>query len=229
MVRGRQPGLTWVGSVRGGTGRTGGGGKGQAPSAQEESRPWPARLCTPCPGGYEGSDPNAPTARKTPGLRSASDHASQPKRAHLATTHLTGEWTALFLGPERCRDGGLLTTPCLPVTPGSLPSSVCSGGPGAGSDKALVHPSHSGRGPGGLPPGPWKATKGKSTRPAQRGARRTAATWPRAAADRRAGTSKKTGETRNLKGKVALRYLEPGPSSRDSGAQERGCLGRSWR
>ena len=149
--------------------------------------------------------------------------------AHLATTHLTGEWTALFLGPERCRDRGLLATLCLPVTPGSLPSSVRLGGPGAGLDKAPVHPSHSGRGPGGLPPGPWKATKGKSTRPAQRGTRRTAATRPRATVEGRAGTSKKTGETRNLKGKVALRRLEPGPSSRDSGAQERGCLGCSWR
>jgi hypothetical protein len=42
------------------------------------------RLCTPCPGGYEGSDPNVPTAGKTPGLRSASDHASQPKWGSLS-------------------------------------------------------------------------------------------------------------------------------------------------
>lgn len=69
---------------RGGMGRTGGGGKGQASSAQEDSRLWPTRLCTPCPGGYEGSDPNVPTARKTPGLRSVSDHASQPKPGALS-------------------------------------------------------------------------------------------------------------------------------------------------
>ena len=82
MVRGgRRPGLTQVGSGEdmaagggphggpgtslaersscpcGGMDRTGGGGKGQAPSAEEESRPWP------------GASPHT-LSRGLPGVRS---------------------------------------------------------------------------------------------------------------------------------------------------------------